>query len=152
MYFTRKLSLISGKLLSHLLLFTIGQWQSFILQREVPHPSTIKSTNSPFCVPTLPLFCLCFYLRPTLSFNLFLMDCYLKEFMLSWFFFFPPCCVTSSPSFKKKKILKHSLLVVACRFLVATLHIATKIYCIQIKKKYFQEQSLQFFNKTTMIP
>ena len=47
-------SLISRKLFLHLWLFTISQWQSFILQREVPHPSTIKSTNSPFCVPTLP--------------------------------------------------------------------------------------------------
>lgn len=36
-----------------------------------------------FVYPLCPLFCLCFYLRPTLSLNLFLVDCYLKEFMLS---------------------------------------------------------------------
>ena len=72
-----------------------------------------------FVYPLCPLFCLCFYLRPTLSLNLFLVDCCLKEFMLSWFFFYPPCCVTSSPSFKKKKNLKtqslsHGLQVLNC--------------------------------------
>lgn len=111
-----------------------------------------------FVYPLCPLFCLCFYLRPTVSLDLFLMDCYLKEFMLSWFFFFPSC-VTLSPSFKKKYIylktqfLSCGLQVLNCnteRSCVLQLRfIASKL---KKKKKNLQEQSVQFFNKTTMIP
>lgn len=56
--------------------------------------------------PLCPLFCLCFYLRPTpfpCTIDLFLVDHYLKEFVLSWSLFSVVSLHLSSLKKKKEK-------------------------------------------------
>lgn len=103
-----KLSLISGSYF-HIFfwLFTIGQWQSFILQREVPHPSTIKSTNSPFCVPTLP-FILSLLLFKITSFPWSFPHGLLSQGIHAVMVFFSPLVSLCLLPLKKIYILKHS--------------------------------------------
>lgn len=130
MYFTRKIPLTSRKQFSHLSLLTLSWWQCLILQRQLPHPSAIKSTNSPSSVPTLP-FILSLLLFKTNTFPLYhrslshgSLSQGICSVMISFF-----CCITSSLFLKKKKEKKKLFL-----------------------KHNLQEQSLQLFNKSKIIP